>query len=458
MKSYFTQFRQFVASLRTYLIPFLTYENLLRCTAVVALSSAVLLIDEISSINFSETNSAPANSPPRAISVKGKAPMASFATPGNHPLRAMPLRKRILKYGFDLDTFQVSEQKIKKGDTFFSLLMKRGLTYRQADNLLKGIKSAFDFKNIQNGKPYTVLSKDKNRGADYLIYELNAQEYFVFNLKTPSVKTIKRKVLTRQFEIAGNFKKTFWSTLVSSGLSNTLTGKMQKALKNKIDLNKFHESDQYKLVWDESFVEGHSVGNKKLKGVYIKKEHQKDPFYAFYYANGKNTGWFEKDCLPVRDSFLKAPLKHSRITSYYDLNRLHPVLHYHKPHYGTDYAAPYGTPIYSVAKGVVKEAKFKNNNGNYVKIEHIKPYKSQYLHMSRFAVGIKSGSTVKQGQVIGYVGATGLATGPHVCFRFWKEGNQINHLKEKFFSATDYRKFKKLSSILIARLDRINIQ
>ena len=262
----------------------------------------------------------------------------------------------------------------------------------------------------------------------------------------------------RQFEVAGNFKKTFWNTLKSCGLSNTLTGKMQKALKNKIDLNKFGESDQYKIVWDESFMEGHSVGNKKLKGVYIKKEHEKNPFYAFYYANGKDKGWFEKDCLPVRDSFLKAPVKHSRISSYYDLNRLHPVLHYHKPHYGTDYAAPYGTPIYAVAKGVVKEAKFKNNNGNYVKIEHIKPYKSQYLHMSRFAVGIKSGSKVKQGQVIGYVGATGLATGPHVCFRFWKEGNQINHLKEKFFSGSDYRKFKKLSSILIARLDRINIQ
>lgn len=457
MKSYFTKFRPFVASLKTHLAPFLNHENLLRCTAVIAISCGVLLVDEISSINYSETESAPANSPPKAIKVKNEVPMASFAAPGNRPLHALQ-RKRNIQYGFDLDTFKVSEQKIKKGDTFFSLLMKRGLTYGQADNLLKKVKPVYDFRNIQPGKPYIVLSTSKNQQADYLIYELNTQEYLVFNLKTPSVKKVKKMVSVRQFEVAGNFKKTFWSTLVSSGLSNTLTGKMQKALKNKIDLNKFSDSDQYKLIWDESFAEGHSVGNKKLKGVYIKKEHDKNPFYAFYYANGKNKGWFEKDCLPVRDSFLKAPLKHSRITSYYDLNRLHPVLHYHKPHYGTDYAAPYGTPIYAVAKGIVKEAKFKNNNGNYVKIEHIKPYKSQYLHMSRFAVGIKSGSKVKQGQVIGYVGATGLATGPHVCFRFWKEGNQINHLKEKFFSVTDYRKFKKLSSILIARLDRINIQ
>ncbi len=457
MKSYFTQFRQFVTSLKTHFAPYLTHENLLKCTAVLAFSCGVLLVDEISSINSSESEYAPIISHPKAINVKGKAPMASFATPGNRPLHSLQ-KKRSFKYSFDLDTFRVSELKIKKGDTYFSLLMSRGLTYGQADNLLKKVKPVYDFRNLQPGKPYSVLSKDKNQGAEYLIYELNAQEYLVFNLKTPSVKIVKRQVKVRQFEIAGNFKKTFWSTLVSSGLSNTLTGKMQKALKNKIDLNKFGESDQFKLVWDESFVEGRPVGNKKLKGVYIKKVNEKNPFYAFYYANGKDKGWFEKDCLPVRDSFLKAPLKNSRISSYYDLNRLHPVLHYHKPHYGTDYAAPYGTPIYAVAKGIVKVAKFKKNNGNYVKIDHIKPYKSQYLHMSRFAVGIKSGSKVKQGQVIGYVGATGLATGPHVCFRFWKEGNQIDHLKEKFFSVRDYFKFKKLSSKLIARLDKINIQ
>ena len=249
MKSYFTKLRHFVASLRTHLTPYLTHENLLRCTAVLAISCGVILVDEISTINYSETESSPpTNSPPRAIHVKNKAPMASLATPGNRPLRAMP-RKRTIKYGFDLDTFKVSEQKIKKGDTFFSLLMKGGLTYGQADNLIKKVKPIYDFKNIQPGKPYTILNRDKNWGADYLIYELNEQEYFVFNLKTPSVKIVKRKVKVRQFEIAGNFKKTFWSTLVSSGLSNTLTGKMQKALKNKIDLNKFGESDQYKLVW-----------------------------------------------------------------------------------------------------------------------------------------------------------------------------------------------------------------
>ena len=469
MKSYFTKLRLFVTSFKTRLTPLSTHKNLLKCTAAIAILCGVLFIDGISSIHHSETEVAVStDSPTKIIKVKNKAPMASFATPGNPPLRALQ-RKRNIRYGFDLDTFKVSEQKIKKGDSFFSLLMKRGLTYGQAANLYKKVKPIYDFKNIQPGKPYTVFSKGNNQGADYLVYELTEQKYLVFDLKTPSVmqgvmaqnaliKKVKRKIVVRQFEVAGNFKKTFWSTLVSSGLSNTLTGKMQKALKNKIDLNKFGGSDQYKLVWDESFVEGRSVGNKKLKGVYIKKEHQKDPFYAFYYANGKNKGWFEKDCLPVRDSFLKAPLKRSKITSYFNLNRLHPVLHYRKPHYGTDYAAPHGTPIYAVAKGIVKEAKFKNNNGNYVKIEHIKPYKSQYLHMSRFAEGIKSGSKVEQGQIIGYVGATGLATGSHVCFRFWKEGNQINHLKEKFFSARDYLKFKKLSSSLIARLDKINIQ
>jgi murein DD-endopeptidase MepM/ murein hydrolase activator NlpD len=142
------------------------------------------------------------------------------------------------------------------------------------------------------------------------------------------------------------------------------------------------------------------------------------------------------------------------------LKRLHPILGYVRPHFGTDYAAPYGTPIMSVAAGVVEEARFAGGNGNYVKIRHTKPYESQYLHMSRFAKGIKPGASVKQGEVIGYVGATGLATGPHVCFRFWKHGSQVDHLKEKLpqvsiFGYSDREKFKELSEDLVHQLSKV---
>jgi murein DD-endopeptidase MepM/ murein hydrolase activator NlpD len=152
--------------------------------------------------------------------------------------------------------------------------------------------------------------------------------------------------------------------------------------------------------------------------------------YAFNFEKeGLSGKYYDWDGRPARTAFLKAPLKVSRISSRYDLNRLHPILGYHKAHFGTDYAAPYGTPIMAVADAVVEEATHRGGNGNFVKLRHDKTYETQYLHMQGFAKGIRPGTRVVQGQTIGYVGSTGLATGPHVCFRFWKNGVQVDHLR-----------------------------
>jgi murein DD-endopeptidase MepM/ murein hydrolase activator NlpD len=208
-------------------------------------------------------------------------------------------------------------------------------------------------------------------------------------------------------------------------------------------------------------VEGRSVGVKCLKAAYFKQKGEETPIYAIFYDDKKGEkGWYSKDGAAMKDGFLKSPLKYSNISSHYNLKRLHPILGYVRPHFGTDYAAPYGTPIMSVAAGVVEEARYGGGNGNYVKIRHTKPYESQYLHMSRFAKGIKPGTSVKQGEVIGYVGATGLATGPHVCFRFWKHGTQVNHLKEKLpqisiWGYSDREKFKELSQDLVHQLSKV---
>jgi murein DD-endopeptidase MepM/ murein hydrolase activator NlpD len=272
---------------------------------------------------------------------------------------------------------------------------------------------------------------------------------------------VRRDVTVQEFVTAGKVKNSLWETLVENGLSLSLTDMVEDALKYKFDLRKFEDGDEYKLIWEEEVVEGRSVGVKTLKGVYIKEHDEEKPVYAFYFDNGSEKGWYEKDGLPMRDGFLKSPLKYSRITSHYSKNRFHPILGYNRPHFGTDYAAPHGTPILSVADGVVQEARYAGGNGNYVKIKHKHPYESQYLHMSRFASGIRPGTRVKQGQVIGYVGSTGLATGPHVCFRFWKHGVQVNHLRERLpkestFSPADRIKFKNTSDEIIARLENVS--
>jgi Peptidase family M23/Csd3 second domain len=290
-----------------------------------------------------------------------------------------------------------------------------------------------------------------------LVIEPDAKRYFVFNFQDPSVSEVKRSVSVREFEIGGKIRKTLYSSLVASGMSYSLIDMVQAAMKNKFDFSKCEEGDEYKLIWEEELVNGHSVGVKKLKSVYINGQCIDKPVYAFYFSNGKERGWYQKDSLPIRDGFIDSPVKNSKITSRFNLRRFHPILHYHRPHYGTDYAAPSGTPIMSVADGIVEEAKYNGSNGNYVKIVHKNTYETQYLHMSRFAKGIEAGTVVKQKQVIGYVGSTGLATGPHVCFRFKKLGTPVNHLTERIYSAVDSLNFKKLAAKMKARISKIAV-
>ena len=389
------------------------------------------------------------------------ASFAGFQNDIDPKITALPVVNPTIKYGFALDTFNVIEDKIHHDDIFTKMLVARGLTYLQADSLSKKAKTFYDFEKIQDGKPYTVLMRDPKTGYDYLIFEPDPKRYIVVNFKKITIEEVKREVKVEEFEASGKVDDNLWDSMVKNGFSYTLTDMVEDALKYQIDLRKFHDGDEYKLIWEEEFVDGLSVGVKCLKAAYFKQKAEDKPIYAIFYDNQKGEkGWYSKDGAAMKDGFLKSPLKYSNITSHYNLKRLHPILGYVRPHFGTDYAAPYGTPILSVASGVVEEASHTGGNGNYIKIKHMKPYQSQYLHMSRFAKGIKSGTHVQQGEVIGYVGATGLATGPHVCFRFWKNGSQVDHLKEKLpqvssFTSADKEKFKHISSDLMARIEKV---
>jgi murein DD-endopeptidase MepM/ murein hydrolase activator NlpD len=207
---------------------------------------------------------------------------------------------------------------------------------------------------------------------------------------------------------------------------------MEDALQWSVDFHHLQKGDKFKLVYEQNMIEGQDVGVEQVYAAYYKNldnEH-----FAVYYEHPdvNKKGYYDLEGRPMNKGFLKAPVKYSRISSGYNPNRFHPILKRRKPHYGTDYAAPYGTPIYAVGNGVVTKASRTRGNGNFVKIKHNDTYQTQYLHMQKFAKGITPGAQVKQGQVIGYVGSTGLATGPHVCFRFWKNGKQVNHLKLNF--------------------------
>lgn len=372
-------------------------------------------------------------------------------------LSSFPVITPTLKYGFALDTFQVKEGAIRSGQFLSDLLLAQHVDYPSIEKIVQNAKGIFHVNELRPGNAYTVLTKDSTGRADHLIYEPNIYEYVVFNLKQEdlTVERIKRPTSTEVKAAAGKIEGSLWQAMTDGGMSYELADKMEDALQWTVDFHHLQKGDEFKLVYDQHFVEGKDAGIGKVYAAYYKSE--KKEHYAIYYEGGKFKGYYDLKGHPMRNAFLKAPVRFSRISSYYNLNRFHPILKRVRPHFGTDYAAPAGTPIMAVGDGVIEKASYTNGNGNFVKIKHSGTYESQYLHMRGFAKGIRAGAHVSQGEVIGYVGSTGLATGPHVCFRFWMGGKQVNHLKLNLpdpdpLPASEMEQFNKIKEVYLAKL------
>jgi murein DD-endopeptidase MepM/ murein hydrolase activator NlpD len=241
-------------------------------------------------------------------------------------------------------------------------------------------------------------------------------------------------------------------------ISHDLTNKFVDIFAWQVDFQRLQKGDQFKLIYEENLVEEKSVGVGRILGVYF--EHSNNGYYAFPFDQGDGLDYFDNEGNSLRKALLKYPIEFTRISSRYSKSRFHPVVKVFRPHLGTDFAAPTGTPIRSVGDGIVEEAQYKTNNGNYVKIRHNGTYTTGYLHMSKIASGITPGTRVRQGQTIGFVGSTGLATGPHLCYRFWKNGVQVDALKVELppsqpVKADYFQNFEKVKTDLIQRLQLI---
>jgi murein DD-endopeptidase MepM/ murein hydrolase activator NlpD len=346
-------------------------------------------------------------------------------------LGAFPVKVPTMKYGFAIDTFHMIEGKIKTGTFLGDILNSQKVDFQTIDQIVKNSADIFDVRKLRPDKPYTILTKDTAQTAEYFIYEPSVFEYVVFHLTGDlKVERIKREVTTQIKSAGGLLKTSLWHAMTDNGMSYELTDKMEDALQWSIDFHHLQKNDEFKLVYEEKYIDGAVVGVGMVKAAYYKTGINE--YYSLFYEGKKEDGYYDLEGRPMKSTFLKSPVKYSRISSHYNLNRFHPILKRRRPHFGTDYAAPRGTPILAVGNGVVSKASYTKGNGNFVKIRHDKVHETQYLHMQKFAEGISPGAQVKQGQVIGYIGSTGLATGPHVCFRFWKNGKQVNHLNLKF--------------------------
>jgi murein DD-endopeptidase MepM/ murein hydrolase activator NlpD len=358
--------------------------------------------------------------------------------PKVEPVKVIIEPEPITEFGFILKDFIVKRDTIKSGDSFGEILERNHIGYPRIFNIAENAKDSFDIRRLQVGKPYTLLCKnDSLQTPECFIYQPNSIDYVVIKF-TDSIETYKgKKPITLVERIAsGIVMNNLSETMESQGLPYQLINDMSDIYAWTIDFFRLQKGDRFKIVYKQRFIQDSIyAGIESIDAAYF--QHKDEHFYAFNFEvdSTKNiSDYFDENTKSLRRTFLKAPVQFSRISSRYNLNRRIKYYGYRlRPHKGTDFAAPIGTPILATANGTVTESTRRGGNGKYVKIKHNGTYSTQYLHMQK--QNVKKGAFVKQGDVIGWVGMTGNTGGPHVCYRFWKNGKQVDPFREKLPAA-----------------------
>ncbi len=343
------------------------------------------------------------------------------------------IAKPIKDFGFKFDDYNYIQDTTNRGDTFKSILQKQNLNGRTIDSVIKKVKDSFDIRSITRRKAITFLrEKGKTNKLQVFIYQTDRLNYYLFDFRdTIAVYKRARPLTFKNRTVAGSFIGNLVKSLEEVKVDKILAKKLTKTYAWSIDFFKTKKGDKFCLSFTERYINDTIYdGIDSLRCAFV--EYKGKKIYAFPYIQdtvSNKVDYFDDQANALRNFFLKSPLKFGNLTSHFSTNRFHPVLQTWKAHSGTDYAAATGTPIMSTATGTIEQTGFTTGNGNFVKVKHDKMYSTQYLHMSKILV--RRGQSVKQGDIIGKVGSTGLATGPHVCYRFWKNGTQVDALKLK---------------------------
>ena len=340
-----------------------------------------------------------------------------------------------IDWGYELHMLECQSGVLAEGQSVSDVLLGFRVDYKQAIQLMQqaGDKG---LAQMPPGGQYTLMHQRGNPLAPHLFcYEPNPESFVLMNLKGPAMVHVHpKKIIRRENKVSDVVVRTnLAEEMFNRTFGLRMTRDVEEALRYKVDLFHLEAGDRLRLLYVETEYEGGYIDVGKVIGVEYHVGEESS--FAFWFEEPGNTGYYDVKGRVMKEGFLKAPLEFGRISSPYDPNRPDPVSKSGViiPHLGTDYAAPEGTPILAVADGQVMEAEFRDGNGNYVKLFHNDTIQTQYLHMSAFAEGIAPGTEVSQGEVIGYVGSTGRSTGPHVCFRYWKHGVQVDHRKEHNF-------------------------
>ena len=367
--------------------------------------------------------------------------------------------KIITEFGYTLNNYNVKKSKVKNGDSFGSILERNNLYYPQIYNIVQKVKKVYDIRKINIGKPYTILSsKDSLNTPQIFIYQPNKIDYVVVSL-TDSLWAEKKSkaVKIKEFEAEGIITSSLSETMEKQKLSPLLSNELSEIYAWTIDFFRLEKGDNFKIIYSAKYIDDSIyVGLNRIHSAFF--EHRGKPFYAIEFETDPKRGiveYFDENGKNLRRAFLRSPVQFSRVSSRYNLKRRIAYYGYRiRPHKGTDFAAAVGTPIRATASGTVTKSSYTRSNGNYVKIKHNGTYSTQYLHMDKR--GVKVGQFVKQGDYIGTVGMTGNTSGPHVCYRFWKNGRQVDPLKQKLPEAKPIS--KELKERYMVHMDPVKKQ
>ncbi|MEN8157980.1 MAG: peptidoglycan DD-metalloendopeptidase family protein [Bacteroidota bacterium] len=334
-----------------------------------------------------------------------------------------------LLYGIPVDSFLVHRSVVHRGESLADILVPHRITPQQVYKISLLPDSIINERKIKPGNSYTVFFSADTLPT-WFVYEKDPLNYVVIGGFQDSIYAENRlKPVERKLQFAsGTIESSLWESMQSTGTNPILAVELSEILAWSIDFFGIQQGDRYKVIYEEAYVDSLSIGITHILGTWF--YHNNTDFWGIPFEQDGVESFFDDQGNSLRKAFLKAPLRFSRISSGFSNSRYHPVLKIRRPHHGVDYAAATGTPVHTVGDGVVTKTGYqKSGGGNYVKIKHNSVYSTTYMHLSRFGKGIRSGTYVKQGDVIGYVGSTGLATGPHLDFRFYKNGSAVNPLR-----------------------------
>jgi murein DD-endopeptidase MepM/ murein hydrolase activator NlpD len=335
----------------------------------------------------------------------------------------------VLTYGIPSDSFDLVPGHIKRNGFLSEILLKHGITMQEIDQVINSSKSVFDVRKIRTGNDYILFcDRDSIARASYLVYEHDPTTCYVFSFRDSlNITEFKKEIKSEIKYSSGTIETSLWDAMINGGLHPTLAVDLSEIFAWTVDFFGLQKGDNFKVIYEEFFIDGKSLGTGRIYGAQFNRSGSSITAIPFI-QNGKES-YFDADGVSLRKAFLKAPLQFSRISSHFSSARMHPILRIVRPHYGVDYAAPLGTPVYAIGDGKVISATDEGGSGRMVKIQHNSVYATAYMHLSAFGPGIRAGTFVKQKDVVGFVGSSGLSTGPHLDFRFYMNGSPVDPLK-----------------------------